>query len=85
MILYISSSFISGKRVQEYICVIIASCLLAFNAYHAIVNFRAENLKWHVATVCKYNRHNVVIIRRWDLNSNIQFIKACLLVRFEVK
>ncbi|XP_038070162.1 plasmanylethanolamine desaturase-like [Patiria miniata] len=39
----------SGKRVQEYICVTVASSLLVFNAYHIILNFDVENWKWHFA------------------------------------
>ncbi|XP_033626461.1 transmembrane protein 189-like [Asterias rubens] len=41
----------NGKRIQEYICIIIGSCLLAFNTYNVLLNFRLENWKWHVASV----------------------------------
>ena len=52
------SILILGKRIQEYICIIIGSCLLAFNTYNVLLNFRLENWKWHVASVCKYSLEN---------------------------
>ena len=44
---------VSGKRVQETICIFLSFFLMAFNFYHLLINFRVTNCYVIFAAACK--------------------------------
>lgn len=52
---YESIRSFTGKRIQEWICVVLNIFLFIFNFYHMCVNFQPEN--WYIVLTCAGKYH----------------------------